>query len=219
MTDNNNSKFKDLSAHWNRAYTKTPIDKLGWYESMPEQSLQLIAKCELEKDASILNVGAGATMLIDALLEDGYTNLIANDISPAALENLKQRLGDDQHKLRWIVEDLINPSQLDKLDNIDLWHDRAVLHFFCDKDDQRTYFDLVRKTVKPGGYAIIAVFNLKGATKCSGLPVFRYNKEMLQEGLGDEFTLIDSLDYIYQMPSGDVRPYVYALFQRLGDRL
>jgi SAM-dependent methyltransferase len=214
MTDNNNSKSKDLSAHWDRAYTKTPIDKLGWYESTPQQSLQLIAKCGLEKDACILNVGAGASNLIDALLEEGYTNLIANDISSAALKNLKHRLEDDQHKVRWIMDNLTNPSQLDKLEAIDLWHDRAVLHFFCDKNDQKTYFDLVRKIVKPGGYVIIAVFNLEGATKCSGLTVFRYNKEILQQGLGNDFNLIESFDNIYQMPSGDVRPYVYALFQR-----
>jgi hypothetical protein len=201
--------------HWENVYKKSSVDKLGWYEARPEPSLQLIEKCSLSKDAAILNVGAGATTLVDELLKDGYLNLIANDISSSALDNLQARLGPGHSKsVRWIVDDLTSPNELQSLDPIDLWHDRAVLHFFQDPIDQKAYFDLLRKLVKKEGYVIIAAFNLNGAKRCSGLPLSRYDATMLQEKLGKEFLLIEAFDYTYLMPSGDAREYVYTLFQR-----
>lgn len=201
--------------HWERVYQNNPIDKLGWYESSAEPSLNLIELCNLNQDAAILNVGAGATRLVDELMVLGYQNIIANDISSPALTELQLRLGSVRSKLvRWIVDDLTNPGELKLLEQIDLWHDRAVLHFFKDQDQQDSYFNLLRRLVKVQGWVIIAAFNLNGAPKCSGLPVFRYNASMLQEMLGKEFHLSKTFDYIYTMPSGDTREYVYTLFQR-----
>ncbi len=204
-----------MKEHWERVYQNNPIDRLGWYESSAEPSLNLIELCKLSQDAAILNVGAGATRLVDELLELGYQNIIANDISSPALTELQLRLGREGSKqVRWIVEDLTNPVELRSLEQIDLWHDRAVLHFFNDQDQQDTYFNLLRKLVKEGGFVIIAAFNLNGAPKCSGLPVFRYNASMLQERLGEEFHLNKTFEYTYTMPSSDTREYVYTLFQR-----
>jgi SAM-dependent methyltransferase len=208
---NNN---QDLKSHWNIAYTKTEVHKLGWYEDNLEPSLQLIKKCNLNLDASILNVGAGATTLIDELLKHGYTNVIANDLSETALEKLKERLGDKKDAIKWVVDDLTKPTALINLDKIDLWHDRAVVHFFNDENEQNTYFNLVKALVKDNGFVIIATFNLDGATKCSGLTVHRYNAQMLQDKLGETFNLIETFDYTYTMPSGDTRAYVYTLFQK-----
>ena len=204
-----------MKTHWERVYQKSSVDKLGWYEANPEQSLSLIKQCHLKKDAAILNVGAGATTLVDELLETGYQNIIVNDISSSALEELQLRLGPNRSALvRWIVDDIINPGELQSLEPIELWHDRAVLHFFQDDVAQDAYFNLLRKLVKHEGYAIIAAFNLDGAPKCSGLPVFRYDAAMLQAKLGNEFLLKETFDYTYTMPSGDTREYVYTLFQR-----
>lgn len=205
----------DLASHWNNTYCKNPIDKLGWYEDNPTPSLQLIDKCGLDIDASILNIGAGTSTLVDELLNKGYQNIIVNDISSTALDKLKDRLGSQQDKIEWIVDDVTNPELLSKLEKVDLWHDRAVLHFFCDAESQKAYFDLLRQLVKKNGYVIIAAFNLEGAIKCTGLPIHRYNTEMLQKKLGNDFKLIESFDYIYTMPSGDTRVYVYTLFKRL----
>jgi SAM-dependent methyltransferase len=206
----------DLKAHWEAAYAKEQVEKLGWFEENPAPSLELIAKCNLNQDSSILNVGAGATRLVDELLELGYTNIIANDLSVEALEKLKSRLGDPlKEQVKWIVDDLTNPRELTSLKQVNLWHDRAALHFFTDNQDQDTYFNLIRQLVKPGGYAIIAAFNLKGVPTCCGLPVFRYNQEMLQEKLGQKFVLQEAFDYTYVNPSGDDRPYVYTLFKRV----
>lgn len=205
----------DLKLHWNKTYERAEIDKLGWYEENPEPSLRLIEHCNFDKKALILNVGAGATRLVDELLDEGYEHIIANDISASALDKLKLRLGERENKIHWIVDDLTEPTQLCNLEQVDLWHDRAVLHFFSDKKEQDTYFDLLRKLVKKNGFVIIATFNLDGATKCSGLPVFRYDKKMLQEKLGKGFELIEAFDYCYTMPKGETRKYIYTLFKRI----
>jgi SAM-dependent methyltransferase len=206
----------DLKLHWNKTYERAKIEKLGWYEESPEPSLRLIKKCNFDKSASLLNVGAGATRLVDELLDDGYKHIIANDISASALDKLKLRLGESANNIKWIVDDLTNATQLCNLDSVDLWHDRAVLHFFSAKKEQDTYFDLLKKLVKKNGFVIIASFNLESATKCSGLAVFRYNEEMLQEKLGASFELIEAFDYTYTMPMGETRKYVYSLFKRVG---
>jgi len=209
-------KTDNLQAHWETIYSKKQVDKLGWFEKNPAPSLELISRCDLSPDSSILNVGAGATRLVDELLELGHTNIIANDLSGEALEKLKSRLGDQTSKqVKWIVDDLTNPSELKSLEPVDLWHDRAVLHFFTDDQEQASYFKLLKQLVKPGAYAIIAAFNLQGATTCSGLPVFRYNQQMLQERLGNDFILQEAFNHNYIMPSGDERAYIYTLFKRM----
>jgi len=207
---------KDFKSHWDKAYERTETDKLGWYEIMPEPSLLLIDKCKLSKNAALLNVGAGASTLVDELLKLGYENIIANDLSSSALNKLKARLGEEKSdNVRWIVDDLTRPTVLKSLEPIALWHDRAVLHFFNEKKEQEDYFDLLKKLVQTDGFVILATFNLNGATNCSGLPVHRYNKEMLQEKLGASFELLEAFDYTYTMPSGSLREYVYTLFKRM----
>ena len=217
---NNVSNLTDVTKsesklHWTKVYNNATIERLGWYENNPKQSLDLIKECNLSKDSKIFNAGAGATTLVDELINLGYQNIIANDISKPALDNLAQRIGEkESKKIRFIVEDLTNPKELLSLKDIDLWHDRAVLHFLTQKNQQETYFDLLKKLVKSKGYVIIAEFNLDGAKKCSGLDVVNYDKKMIQQRLGTDFKLLKSFDYIYTMPAGDKRPYIYTLFQR-----
>jgi hypothetical protein len=203
-----------LRNHWDAAYEKSAPDQLGWFEEFPEPSLRLIEHCHLDKKARLLHVGAGASTLVDELVSRGYENLIANDLSSEALDRLQLRLGDHADRVEWIVDDLIRPKRLTGLDQVDLWHDRAVLHFFTDNADQAAYFDLLRKLVKVGGHVILSVYNLQGAQRCCGLPVHRCDEAHLQEALGVEFELIEAFDYTYSMPSGDTREYIYTLFQR-----
>jgi len=205
----------DFEKHWNNAYRKTPIKSLGWYEEDPKPSLDLIDDCNLSENAVIFNAGAGASTLINQLLSKCYSNIIVNDISAAALTELKMNLNIAKNSnLQFIVDDLTNPIELINLKNIDLWHDRAVLHFFTTEQQQKVYFDLIRKVLKPNGYVILAEFNLEGAKKCSGLDVVNYNEKMLQESLGNEFSLLKSFNYTYAQPSGNTREFVYTLFQR-----
>lgn len=202
----------DLGKHWDNAYANNQEEKLGWFETDLQPMLQLIDKTALDKSAKILNAGAGSTTLIDDLISKNYTNIIATDISKVALDNLADRVGKEN--ITCIVDDLTNPTKLNSISPIDLWIDRAVLHFFIDKNDQNTYFDLIRNKVKKDGFVILAEFSLDGAKKCSGLDVKQYSKEILQEQLGSGFELIDSFDYNYTMPSGANRPYVYTLFRK-----
>lgn len=205
----------DVKLHWNKAYENSITEKLGWYEDYPGPSLQLIKKCHFDKDATLLNVGVGESTLIDELLKSGYTNIIGSDISSTAVEKIRRKIGPTGKNVKWILDDLTKSTKLIDLSPVDLWHDRAVLHFFTDTRDQDTYFRLLNKLVKTNGFVIIAVFNLNGAIKCSGLEVFRYDKEMLTERLGNDFQCVDSFDYTYYMPKGEPRQYVYTLFKRV----
>ena len=205
----------DFEKHWNAAYQKSPITNLGWYEENPKTSLELITACNLPIEALIFNAGAGATTLIVELLAKGFKNLVVNDISSVALAELRNNiLVPKKAQIKFIVDDLTNPSELLKLKNVDLWHDRAVLHFFTEQKQQTAYFDLLKSALRPKGFVILAEFNLEGAKKCSGLNVFNYNEEMLQERLGSDFELLKSFNYAYTQPSGNTREYVYTLFQK-----
>jgi len=201
--------------HWNSVYDSKTDEQLGWYEAIPEKTIQLIEECNLQSNATILNVGAGTTTLIDELLKKGFTNIIANDLSESALKNLKHRIKlDFNYNLECIVDDLTQPTSLQKLSHIDLWIDRAVLHFFLKEEEQKAYFELIKKIVAKNGFVLIAVFALDGAEKCSGLPLQRYDVNMLQQKLGDNFKLIGCFNYAFINPFGGERPYVYTLFQR-----
>ena len=132
-----------------------------------------------------------------------------------SLNKLKERLGVRKaSEVKWIVDDISKPAYVYKLKNIAVWHDRAVLHFLLEKNHIQIYFSTLKKIVRNGGYVLMAAFSLKGAKKSSGLDVKNYDSNMLMENLGEEFHLIEALDYDYRMPSGDIRPYIYTLFQR-----
>jgi hypothetical protein len=208
---------ENLGEYWCGKYTDVDYKTLGWYEEKSIPSIDLIVETKVAKDAVIFNVGAGSTTLIDSLLEKGYTNLIANDISSCALNNIKKRIGEKQkNKVQFITDDLVNPTLLNDMQKVDIWNDRAVMHFFTDEKDQDTYFNLLNQKVKKNGFVILAEFNLDGATMCSGLPVKRYNTEMLQEKLGANYKLLKDFNHDYKMPNGEIRKYVYTLFQRIN---
>jgi len=203
---------ENLISHWNDAYSSKPSEKLGWFEIDLSPTLKLINQAGLDKSARIINIGAGNTTLIDELLNQKYKNIVATDISSVALNKLDSRV--QSGFVNYIVDDITQPKKLNLITNVDLWIDRAVLHFFTEEKDQKTYFDLLKEKVTVGGYVILAQFNLDGALKCSGLPVKRYNQEMLSNQLGNDFELVDYFNHTYTMPSGDQRPYVYTLFKR-----
>jgi ubiquinone/menaquinone biosynthesis C-methylase UbiE len=182
---------------------------------MSQASLDMIENCQLPLNAPILDVGVGTSILIDHLVDSGYTDITAVDISAQAIEKLKARLGNEKsNRVQWLVDDIAHPKKINQLKDIALWHDRAVLHFLHDHEERQTFLATMRKVLRSGGFAIIAAFSLEGAATCSGLPVFRYSKEMLVEFLGDGFELIESFDYLYRQPWGDPRPYVYTRFQK-----
>jgi|SRR5674476_55281 len=207
----------DYKNHWDKVYSKNDLDKLGWYEETPQPSLDLINSCNLNKDAAVLGVGSGASTLIKNLIHDSYSNIIVLDISKVALDRAKQLLTPEEaEKVKWIVDDITNPYNIIQIGSIDLWHDRTVLHFLIDVNQQKAYLETLKKVVRKDGFVIIAVFSLEGAKKCSGLDVKNYDHNMIEEYLGNNFKLLNHFPYLYKMSSGDIRPYIYTLFQRIN---
>ena len=204
-------------AHWNEIYTKSPDDQLGWHETAPEASLRLLARCHLQPDDPIVDVGSGASRLVDCLVHRHYSRIHAVDISKVALAVLRARLSaEEATRVQFHEADLAQQGALADLDAIALWHDRALLHFLIEPAARDAYRATLHSAVRPGGYVILAAFACHGATHCSGLPVERYTADKLAAFLGAEFHLQTSFDYLYHQPSGDTRPYIYTCFQRSG---
>ena len=204
-----------MKQHWDNVYSSKKINQLGWYEEVSAPSLQLLSKCGINKDVTLLDVGTGASTLIDSLIEAGFTNIIASDISGTALSKLRERLGKERAALvKWIVDDVTRSTHIKSLREVDVWHDRAVLHFLLKEDERDAYLTTLKTVVKQGGYVLIAAFSLDGAKKCSGLDIRNYDEKLLAEFLGEEFELIEHFDHMYHTPSGEARPYIYTLFQR-----
>lgn len=204
-----------MKEHWDEIYEALDVDELTWYEEIPEPSIRLLSKCHIQKDESILDVGAGASTFIDYLIKEGFNNIIAADISEIALNRIKARLGSlKASKVRWLVDDIADPAHIQYLRDVAVWHDRAVLHFLLEEKQQKMYLSTLKKVLKNQGYVIIAAFSLKGAKKCTGLDVKNLDQNLLAEFLGEDFKLLEYFDHIYHMPSGEPRPYIYALFQK-----
>ncbi len=204
-----------MKEHWDEIYEALDVDELTWYEKIPEPSIRLLSKCHINKDEPILDVGAGASTFIDYLIDKGFKNVIAADISEIALNKLKERLGKQKASMvKWIVDDVTKPAHIQDLRDIALWHDRAVLHFLLEENQQKVYLSTLKKVIKKKGYVIIAAFSLKGAKKCSGLDVKNYDQNLLAKFLGKDFKLLEYFDHTYYTPSGKPRPYIYALFQK-----
>lgn len=200
-----------LNQHWNAIYEHKSEQKLGWYEEDLSQSFKFIQLIPDYKKATIFIAGAGTSTLVDRLHEQGNT-LILNDISNAALNKLQNRLGET-NKHQWLCYD-ISQALPKNTATVDVWIDRAVLHFLLTEEAIQGYFKNVQKIVKQGGFVLLAEFSIIGAKQCAGLEVHRYSLTEMQQRLGNSFTLIKAEDYNYINPFGDKRPYLYALFQK-----
>ena len=201
----------DIASHWDKAYEHCEEEKLGWFETDLSPSLELFEMTGISKEAKILNVGAGNSRLIDAIVQLGFTNVMATDISKSALDQLQDRLGE---RVSYIHDDLTSSSSLINNSQVDFWIDRAVLHFFTGKDEQNAYLNLLNGLVKSGGYVMLAEFAEDAVDKCSGLAVHRYSIDMMKDYLGSSYKLVANLRYDYIMPTGGHRPYNYGLFRR-----
>ncbi len=194
-------------AHWESSYARNAPDQVSWYEPLPQRSLELIQATGLGHDASILDVGGGASSLAARLLALGYTDLTVADISPTALAHAQIALGPSAARIAWVEADI---RTHDFSRRYDLWHDRAVLHFMVDATDRARYLDVLRRTLKPGGHLILATFGPQGPTQCSGLPVDRYGANDVQRILGEDFALVSSSLVIHPTPSGASQQFHYA---------
>lgn len=195
-------------SHWENVYITKKSDEVSWFQPHATASLGLIKKLESNEKAQIIDVGGGASMLVDDLLSSGYTNLKVLDISAAALAVAKKRLGPQANSVEWIVGDVTKlnfPKH-----SIDVWHDRAVFHFLNDQAQREAYVKAVLNAVKPGGHIIISTFSLDGPEKCSGLPVQRYDAESLHGQFGEPFILLGHEYENHKTPFGKAQKFVYC---------
>ena len=198
-------------AHWENVYSTKGEREVSWFQDNPVPSLELIAMTGIPADAAIIDIGGGASRLVDALVERRLARVTVLDISAAALDAAKKRLGERAASVTWEIADVTKwePSQ-----RYDLWHDRAAFHFLTAKSDQTAYIERLKKAVKPGGYVIIATFALDGPERCSGLPIVRHDAGSLSAILGSEFNVIDARRHDHTTPSGAVQRFQFSTFRR-----
>lgn len=203
--------------HWNRVWTDRDPTLVTWHQPRPERSLDLVTSVAAPTDA-VVDVGGGASLLVDGLLDLGYTDLTVLDLSPAPLEESRRRLGERAGSVRWVVGDVLTTDLRNVVGRpVAVWHDRAVFHFLVDDADRAAYVDRVLDTLAAGGHVVIATFGPNGPESCSGLPVRRSDAPTLARAFGPGFELVRSETEQHVSPSGVVQEFVYAVLRRTTD--
>jgi 2-polyprenyl-3-methyl-5-hydroxy-6-metoxy-1,4-benzoquinol methylase len=200
--------------HWEKVYETKSADAVSWFQPHAESSLNFIHATGIGKDAAIIDVGGGASTLVDDLVSEGYSDLTVLDLSAAALSAARQRLGEQQDKVNWIEADITEVELPES--RYDVWHDRAVFHFLTTPEQRGVYVRKVFQSVKPGGHVIVATFAEDGPEKCSGLPVMRYRPDELHDEFGEAFTLLQQRKEAHHTPSGSVQQFVYCYCRRIN---
>lgn len=197
--------------HWEQVYSsKSPLD-VSWYQDEPQLSWQLIEHAGIGKDAAIIDVGGGASVLVDRLVAAGYSQVSVLDISGKALAWARERLGDKASRVTWLEADItsfIPPRQFD------LWHDRAVFHFLTDANDRHRYVEVLKRGLKPGGHLIMAAFAIGGPLQCSNLDIMQYDANKLSAELGEEFRLAEEAVEVHITPAKKEQKFAYFRFVR-----
>jgi SAM-dependent methyltransferase len=197
--------------HWEQVYSSKPPDRLGWYKPRLQTSLDWITDLSLGADAPIIDVGAGASTLADNLLDLGYSAITVLDLAAPALAVLEARLGAKGSTVTWLCGDI---TEIELSENaFELWHDRAVFHFLTEAGDRERYRKNLCKALRPGGHVIIGTFAPEAPPRCSGLPVQRYDLELLQKTLGDAFELQRHQKEMHVTPGGVEQMYLYCEFR------
>jgi SAM-dependent methyltransferase len=198
-------------SHWENVYTTKGESEVSWFQEDPAPSLELIALAGVSAGASTIDIGGGASRLVDILVERNLAPVTVLDVSAAALDAARKRLGSRAAEVQWVTADITGwePTQ-----TYDLWHDRAAFHFLTDPADQSAYVERLKKAVKRGGHVVIGTFALDGPEKCSGLPIVRYDAASLSKILGTDFKLIDARRHDHVTPWGTVQKFQFSTFRR-----
>ena len=198
----------DAKAHWENIYTTKAPDQVSWYRPHLETSLALIKRAARDRAASIIDVGGGESTLVDDLFEQGFRDITVLDVSQAAIDVNKTRLGKKAAGVHWIAADIAQVELEPRA--YDVWHDRAVFHFLTGQEQRAAYVRQVARSVKPGGHVIVSTFGLEGPTKCSGLEIVRYDADSLHSEFGARFRLVESSKEIHQTPFGTTQQFLYC---------
>ncbi len=195
-------------SHWDSVYQSKPFDSVSWYSPHLNESINLIETLCPDRTSAIVDIGGGEATLVDDLLTKGYLNLSVLDISEKAIDFTKHRLGTRAAYIAWHIGDITQYQFGEK--KFDLWHDRAVFHFLTDASARMRYIELVKRSVKPGGYVVMATFGPDGPLKCSGLDVVRYDESKLHRQFGEHFELMGSQIEHHKTPMGGDQQFLYC---------
>jgi SAM-dependent methyltransferase len=198
-------------AHWQDVYTGKAENEVSWFQENPAPSLELMAQVGATPASAIIDIGGGASRLVDHLIDRSFEDVTVLDLSEAALEAAKRRLGGGAARVHWIVADVTawEPPQA-----YDIWHDRAAFHFLTEDRDRAAYVARLERALKAGGHAIMATFALDGPERCSGLPVVRYDPASLGQTLGRAFQLVDTRRHAHATPWGSDQSFQFSVFRR-----
>lgn len=198
-------------AHWDRVYATRAPDEVSWFQPDPGLSMSMIEAAGAGLGDPVIDIGGGASTLVDALLAAGHRAVTVLDISDKALAAARTRLGARAESVAWIVADVTRwrPEA-----SYPVWHDRAAFHFLTDAGERAAYMAALRAALRPGGTAIIAAFAADGPERCSGLPVRRYSPALLAGELGPGFRLIETTDEEHVTPAGARQHFVFCRFRR-----
>lgn len=200
--------------HWEHVYRTKGPDTVSWFQAEARLSRQLIEAWAPVRSSAIIDIGAGASTLVDGLLDAGYSALTVLDISPAALAIARTRVGVHASRIEWLAADVLEAPLPDQA--FDVWHDRAVFHFLTAEADRRRYVAQVQRAVRPGGLVIVATFADDGPLRCSGLDVVRYSPTQLHAEFGASFAMIESRRELHTTPSGATQAFTYGAFRLLA---
>lgn len=198
--------------HWDRVYQTRGPNRVSWFQPHARESLKLIHQTGAAPDAAIIDVGGGASTLVDDLIDEGYANVTVLDLSEAALSAARARLGARAEQVTWRTGD-VTAVQLPR-HGYDVWHDRAVFHFLVEPAERAAYVAAVLHAVKPGGSVIVATFAEDGPDHCSGLPVMRYTPQALHAEFGAPFSLVLQERETHHTPAGTVQQFIYCLCRK-----
>jgi SAM-dependent methyltransferase len=202
---------KQRKKHWETVYASKAPEAVTWYQSHPAFSLDMIENTGVSGSSAVIDVGGGSSVLVDCLLDRGFSDITVLDLSAPALAHCQERLGDRSNRVKWLVEDitLYSPKR-----QYALWHDRAVFHFLTLAEHRQRYLEALKAGLAPGGHLVMATFALDGPEKCSGLPVERYDSNRLSETLGKAFSLLETRLESHRTPWGGEQRFAWFRFRR-----
>jgi 2-polyprenyl-3-methyl-5-hydroxy-6-metoxy-1,4-benzoquinol methylase len=201
----------DRKAHWERIYSSRGETGVSWYQGEPRLSLELIRSVAPCARGRIIDVGGGASVLVDRLLDLPFDRIAVLDVSETALNRARARLGQRAGRVDWIADDI---TEVESLGTFDVWHDRAVFHFLTEAADRSRYLELARRTLPESGHLIIASFADAGPKRCSDLDIRRYNAATLGAELGEDFSLVREARETHTTPWGSSQAFFYGVFRR-----
>ena len=199
----------ERSAHWEQVYRTKGPDQVSWFQAEAQLSRRLIERVAPDRAAPVIDIGAGASTLVDGLLASGYDNLTVLDLSVSALALTQQRLGHASEMVHWQAADVLSAAFAEGAYSV--WHDRAVFHFLTDPADRARYVAQVRRAVRPRGHVLVATFAEDGPSRCSGLAVARYSPASLHAEFGASFDLVESHRELHTTPAGAQQAFTYCV--------